>query len=162
MPGRRKAERDRGSDEESSLETLSRLMATQIEQAKQEREAAKEERLALQSLLQQALQGHTPVSGQTTVDSSSIPAPDSAATARPKPPSAIAPCKLQGNVSLREFKVWRSAWTDYSELMLLKDQPIKMQLAHFRSCLSSEMRSTLSLTSLVFWMMTSLYLWKIF
>ena len=151
MPGRRKAERDRGSDEESSLETLSRLMATQIEQAKQEREAAKEEReaakeerLALQSLLQQALQGHTPVSGQTTVDSSSIPAPDSAATARPKPPIAIAPCKLQANVSLREFKVWRSAWTDYSELMLLKDQPIKMQLAHFHSCLSSEMRSTLS------------------
>ena len=53
------------------------------------------------------------------------------------------PHKLSPDVSLREFKVWRGAWADYEELLQLRDQSARMQLAHFRSCLTPEMRGTL-------------------
>ena len=46
-------------------------------------------------------------------------------------------------MSVREYKVWRSAWSDYKELLQLSDQPASTQLTHFRSCLTPEMRGTL-------------------
>ncbi|KAG7157138.1 hypothetical protein Hamer_G009968 [Homarus americanus] len=45
---------------------------------------------------------------------------------------------------LREFKVWRSAWPDYEELLQLRKMLHRTQLAHFKSCLTPEMRSTLA------------------
>lgn len=59
-------------------------------------------------------------------------------------PQVQAPHKLSHNVSLREFKIWRSAWADYEELLQLQEQPPRTQLAHFRSCLTPEMRGTLA------------------
>lgn len=38
-------------------------------------------------------------------------------------PQVQAPHKLSPNVSLREFKIWRSAWADYEELLQLQEQP---------------------------------------
>ena len=55
-----------------------------------------------------------------------------------------APHNLSPNVSLREFKIWRSAWADHEELLQLQEQPPRTQLAHFRSCLTPEMRGTLT------------------
>ncbi|KAG7176646.1 hypothetical protein Hamer_G015457 [Homarus americanus] len=51
--------------------------------------------------------------------------------------------KLSPDVTLREFKVWRSVWCDYEELLQLRNQLHRIQ-AHLRSCLTPEMRSTLA------------------
>ncbi|KAG7177806.1 Obscurin-like 5, partial [Homarus americanus] len=81
-------------------------------------------------------------------DSITVGTSPTAATGHPRPqvrqPQALSPYKLSPSVSLREFKLWCGAWADYVELLQLKSQPLRTQLAYLRSCLTPEMRATLS------------------
>ena len=55
---------------------------------------------------------------------------------------AQVPHKLQANVSLRELKIWHSAWMDYEKLLHFQEQTSRTQLAYFQSCFSLEMHGT--------------------
>ena len=60
-----------------------------------------------------------------------------------RPPSAPPPAKLTPDLSLREFRAWRATWTDFFELSDGQRLSPDRQLALFRTCLSSEMRTAL-------------------
>ncbi|KAG0721036.1 Retrovirus-related Pol polyprotein from transposon opus [Chionoecetes opilio] len=101
---------------------------------------ATEDRRVMQELLSRVLATRDGASGGVADVGTPIPAPRHHVSR----PQAQAPHKLSPNVSLREYKVWRSAWADYEELLQLREQPVRTQLAHFRSCLTPEMRGTLA------------------
>ncbi|KAG0722364.1 Transposon Ty3-I Gag-Pol polyprotein [Chionoecetes opilio] len=103
---------------------------------------ATEDRRVMQELLSRVLATRDGASGGVADVGTPIPAPRHHVSR----PQAQAPHKLSPNVSLREYKVWRSAWADYEELLQLREQPVRTQLAHFRSCLTPEMRGTLAHT----------------
>lgn len=117
------------------LDKLSSLLEVQHTQAA-------EDRRAMQELLSRVL---TTRDGGREGSANGGAANEETTPRRPiSRPHAEAPHKLSPNVSLREFKMWRSAWADYEELLQLRDQPARTQLAHFRSCLSPEMRGRLA------------------
>lgn len=121
---------------EKILDKLSSLLEVQQEQAA-------EDRWAMQELLSLVLtardgEGEGAAKEGTASTKSTLRLPISRSQAE-------TPHKLLLNVSLREFKVWRSAWADYDELQL-REQPARAQLAHFHSCLSPEMRGMLTHT----------------
>ena len=55
-------------------------------------------------------------------------------------PALTLPSKLQTSVSLREFRIWRSAWDDYAKLSHAGNLKNEEQVAEFRMCLSDSMR----------------------
>ena len=57
-----------------------------------------------------------------------------------KNPRASRPTTLDVDVTYSKFRSWRNAWKDYAMLQQLDKQPIEVQKADFRCCLSEEMR----------------------
>ena len=55
-------------------------------------------------------------------------------------PRASRPSTLDVDVTYSKFRSWRNAWNDYAMLQQLDKQPIEVQKADFRCCLSEEMR----------------------
>ncbi|KAG0724087.1 hypothetical protein GWK47_041385 [Chionoecetes opilio] len=97
----------------------------------------------MQELLSRSLATRDGASGGVADVGAPIPAPRHHLT-RPDTTQVQAPHKLSPNVSLREYKVWRSAWADYEELLQHREQPVRTQLVHFRLCLTPEMGCTLA------------------
>ncbi|KAG7160416.1 hypothetical protein Hamer_G001658 [Homarus americanus] len=145
----------------SALDKLAALVEAQQLQAREDnaamqqqqqvvQEAARTDRGAVQALMAQVLQ----LRGETTTIASTVPnatlgnrntgTPDTSVRPQAGQPHVPLPHKLSSDATLREFKVWRSAWSDYEELLHLRNQPHRTQLAHLRSCLTPEMRSTLA------------------
>ena len=127
-----------------TMDKLAELLEAQQEQARKDRRLLLEQQVAIQRLLSQVLTprestGTGQVSGDPDTSQPPLPLPRRYASR----PQVQPPHKLSPEVSLLEYKVWRSAWSDYEELLQLSDQPARTQLAHFRSCLTSEMRETL-------------------
>ena len=57
-----------------------------------------------------------------------------------KNPRASRPSTLDIDVTYSKFRSWRNAWNDYVMLQELDKQPIEVQKADFRCCLSEDMR----------------------
>ena len=60
-----------------------------------------------------------------------------------KVPRANRPSMLDVEVTFSKFRSWRTAWNDYYMLQKLEDQPLEVQKADFRCCLTDEMRTHL-------------------
>ncbi|KAG7177266.1 hypothetical protein Hamer_G000546 [Homarus americanus] len=95
----------------------------------------------MQALIEQVLQ----LLRETATIASTVPnatlgdpntgIPEASLHLQTRQPHDTLPHKLYPYVTLREFKVWRSAWSDYEGLLQLRNQPHQTQLAHLRSCL---------------------------
>ncbi|XP_045116753.1 uncharacterized protein LOC123507686 [Portunus trituberculatus] len=122
-----------------TLDKLMVLIEAQQSQVSEDRRLVREQNATIQQLMSQVL-----------VPRSNDAADGDATTPQPAPrrhvsrPHAQPPHKLSPDSSLREFKVWRSTWSYYEELLQLHDQPVRTQVAHLRSCLTPEMRGTLA------------------
>ncbi|MPC52906.1 hypothetical protein E2C01_046786 [Portunus trituberculatus] len=110
-----------------------------VEQASEDRRLLREQNATIQQLVSQVL---VPLSNDATDGDATTP--QLAPRRHVSRPHAQPPHKLSPDSSLREFKVWRSTWSYYEELLQLHDQPVRTQLAHLRSCLTPEMRGTLA------------------
>ena len=53
---------------------------------------------------------------------------------------AARPEKLEVDITYSKFKAWRDSWNDYYKLQKLNSQPIDIQRADLRSCLTEEMK----------------------
>ena len=100
---------------------------------RQQKQAA-EDRRAMQELLSRVL---LTIEGATSAGVTSEGAPIPEPRCHVSWPQVQAPHKLSPSVSLREFKIQRCAWAKYEELLQLQEQPLRTQLAHFLSCLTS-------------------------
>ncbi|MPD01831.1 hypothetical protein E2C01_097376 [Portunus trituberculatus] len=121
-----------------TLDKLTALIEAQQEQASEDRRLLREQNATIQQLMSQVLvPRYDATDGDATV-------PQPAPRRHVSRPHAQPPHKLSPDSSLRELKVWRSAWSDYEELLQRHDQPVRTQFAHFRSCLTPEMHGTLA------------------
>eukprot|EP00117_Sycon_ciliatum_P026792 scpid93452/ scgid4530/ len=57
--------------------------------------------------------------------------------------NAKPPPELDSGISLHDFSGWRARWDDYATLIRLDRLSTREQLAHLRTCLTSNMRATL-------------------
>ena len=57
-----------------------------------------------------------------------------------KLPTASKPSTLEVDITYGKFTSWRESWEDYATLTRLEYIPLPAQRAHFRSCLSDDMR----------------------
>ncbi|KAG7164819.1 hypothetical protein Hamer_G019659 [Homarus americanus] len=131
----------------SALYMLAALVEAQQLQAKEERavmqqqqqaseEVAGADRTAMQALIVQVLQ----LLGETATIASTVSnvafgdpntgTPDAFMHPQARHPHAPVPHKLSPDVTMWEFKVWRSAWSNYEELLQMRNQPHWTQLAH--------------------------------
>ena len=116
----------------AQAERSERNIAALLAKLDEQEERHKDTTAALQQQLAQATNA-TPASGPPR-------APPS------RPPSAPPPAKLTPDLSLGEFRAWRTTWTDFFELSEGQHLSPDRQLALFGTSLLSEMRAALDHT----------------
>jgi hypothetical protein len=105
-------------------------------QRKDFREREEAQRKDFRELLDAAVNNREPTS---TPQSDAPPANNSSSTGKAvSHPSR--PSTLDVDITYSKFRAWRNAWNDYAMLQRLEKQPMEVQKADFRCCLSEAMR----------------------
>ena len=123
---------------------------SQIEASRDQAERSERNIMALLAKLDQQEERHKDVTAalrqKRSQATNATPASGPPSAPPSRPPSAPPPAKLTPDLSLREFRAWRATWTDFFELSDGQRLSPDRQLALFRTCLSSEMRTALGHT----------------